>query len=93
MIASFADAITERLFRGQRVEGLSAELQHRALAKLQILDAAQTLKDLAAVASNRFELLRGERNGLHCIAVEALARICFRWQSGSAYDVELFGYH
>ncbi len=93
MIGSFANEVTELVFHGRHVDGLSRELQRCALTKLQILDAAQSLRDLAAIPSNHFELVSEERDGLHCIAVEDLARICFRWQDGGAYEVELFGYH
>ena len=92
MIMSFATQETELIFRGCVVEGLSPRLQDLALLKLQVLAAAVELRDLEAMPSNRFELLRGEREGYHCIAVYDLARICFLWEGGHAHKVEIFGY-
>ncbi len=68
-------------------------MQQRALAKLQLINAATDLRDLEAVQSNGLVELQGERFGKHCICVDRHGRICFRWDSGHAYDVEIFGYH
>jgi len=68
-------------------------MQQRALVKLQLLHAACDLKDLQAVRSNKLQELSGDRQGKHCICVDEHGRICFRWEDGHAYDVEIFGYH
>jgi plasmid maintenance system killer protein len=31
--------------------------------------------------------------GQHCIRINDQWRICFRWQDGNAYDVEIIDYH
>lgn len=93
MIKSFANAVTHAIFEGRAVKELPADMQDRALAKLQMLHAAGSLEDLATIASNKLELLTGDRDGKHCICINDKGRICFRWQDGHAYDVEIFGYH
>ncbi len=93
MIKSFRNDTTRAVYEGRRVGELPAALQERALAKLQMLHAALSLEDLAAVASNRLELLDGEREGYHCISINDSGRLCFRWEDGHAHDVEIFGYH
>ena len=93
MIKSFANPMTEDIFHGKVVQGLSIAVQQRALAKLQLIQAAGDLRDLEAVSTNRLEVLSGEREGRHCICVDDKGRICFKWRGSHAYDVELFGYH
>ena len=42
---------------------------------------------------NKLEALRGDRNGQHSIRINQQYRLCFRWQDGDAYDVEIVDYH
>ena len=93
MIRSFADSETERLFLEGRSRRLGADLVKRAKRKLQVLDSASSLKDLASPPGNRLEALRGNRKGQHSIRVNNQFRICFRWQNGDAYEVEVTDYH
>jgi proteic killer suppression protein len=58
-----------------------------------MLDAAADLNDLRVPPGNRLERLRGDRAGQHSIRVNDRWRICFRWRSGDAYDVEIVDYH
>lgn len=58
-----------------------------------MLDAAQNLQDLRIPPGNRLERLRGDRTGEHSIRVNDQWRICFRWRSGDAHDVEIVDYH
>lgn len=64
-----------------------------ALRKLRILDAAMRLSDLRVPPGNRLERLRGDRAGQHSIRINDQWRICFRWEEGDAYDVEIVDYH
>ena len=58
-----------------------------------MLDAATTLDDLRIPPANRLEKLKGDRAGQHSIRVNRQWRVCFRWRSGDAYDVEIVDYH
>ncbi len=58
-----------------------------------MLDAAEELIDLCVPAGNRLERLKGDRQGQHSIRVNDQWRICFRWEAGNAYDVEIVDYH
>lgn len=71
----------------------SPELHKAALRKLRMLDAAHELSDLRAPPGNRLERLKGDRDGQHSIRIDDQWRICFRWRSGDAYDVEIVDYH
>lgn len=93
MIKSFKDRDAERLFRRERVKRLRADVQRVALRKLRILDAATTLDDLRVPPANRLEKLKGDRAGQYSIRINRQWRVCFRWRSGDAHDVEIVDYH
>ena len=78
---------------GQPVKGVAAELARTARRKLQRLDQARSLADLAAFPGNRLERPRGDRSGQHSIRVNDQYRVCFRWEGGDAHDVEIVDYH
>lgn len=93
MIKSFADKDTEALFRRWPHKRLPHVLQRRALRKLDQLDDAAALADLAVPPGNRLERLKGDRQGQHSIRINERWRICFRWEKGGAWDVEITDYH
>lgn len=92
MIASYADKDTERVANGIRVKRFDAiaRIAQRKLLRLRI---AGTLEDLASRPGNRLEALHGDRKGQYSIRINDRFRICFRWQKGQAYDVEITDYH
>ncbi len=61
--------------------------------KLQQLNAAEYLKDLAIPVSNQLEALKGQRKGQHSIRVNKQWRVCFTWREGHASDAEITDYH
>ncbi len=63
------------------------------LRKLVAIDAAERLDDLRVPPGNRLEKLHGDRAGQHSIRANDQWRICFRWQEGNAYEVEIVDYH
>ena len=93
MIKSFADKRTAALFAGHAVRVMPHQLQRRARAKLQVLDAATRVDDLHVPLGNRLEALRGDRGGQYSIRVNDRWRICFVWRAGEARDVEIVDYH
>jgi toxin HigB-1 len=93
VIRSFRDRDTERLFARHPTRRLGVGVQRVALRKLRMLDAAQSLEDLRVPPGNRLERLRGDRSGQHSIRINDQWRICFRWRSGDAHDVEIVDYH
>jgi len=93
VIRSFQDAGTERLFRRQRWARLPPDVQRRAHRKLLLIHAARQVSELRVPPGNRLERLRGDRAGQYSIRVNEQWRICFRWDAGDAYEVELTDYH
>jgi proteic killer suppression protein len=92
VIKSFRSKQTNRLFSRERVREFQS-IERAALKKLVMLDAASNLSDLAAPPGNRLELLHGDREGEHSIRINDQWRVCFVWQEGDAYGVEITDYH
>jgi len=93
MIRSFKDRDAEALFGGGSVRRYRA-VERQVQRRLQILDSAADLRDLAALPSNRFEALKGDRKGQYSIRINDQWRLCFRWSADNeATDVEILDYH
>jgi len=93
MVKSFKDKETEKLFNRHFSKKLPQNLQHLARRKLVMLDAAPELNALRIPPGNRLEALKGDRKGQHSIRINDQWRVCFRWKTGDAYDVEIADYH
>ena len=94
MILGFRDKRTEQFARGEFMRAFQG-FEEQASKRLEILDAATSLADLAALPSNRFEALRGKRRGQFSIRINQQWRICFEWppeEPGPSY-VEITDYH
>ena len=64
-----------------------------ARTRLIRLNAAQSLKDLAALRGNRLEALKGKRAGQYSIRINDQFRICSKWEEKGPSDVEIVDYH
>jgi toxin HigB-1 len=93
MIKSFADREAKKIFHQQFSRRLPTDIQHSALRKLLILDAAEALSDLSIPPSNRLEKLSGDRQNQYSIRINDRWRICFEWTDENAYGVEIVDYH
>ena len=94
VIISYRDGRTADFAAGKRVKALSG-IERPARLKLDRVEAAHTLKDLAALPGNRFEALKGDRKGQYSIRVNDQWRICFEWpdKSPGPTNVEIVDYH
>lgn len=61
--------------------------------RLVQLDAAARIEDLRKPLSNRLEALTGNRIGQWSIRINDQWRLCFRFEAGDAFDVEIVDYH
>lgn len=93
MIKTFQNKQTEKVFLREAVPRLSQDIYRMALRKLLLLDAAEKLEDLRIPPGNRLERLAGDRKGQHSIRINDQWRVCFRWEEGDAYEVEIVDYH
>ena len=91
MIVSYRHKRTRDFAAGKRVKAFSG-IERAARMKLDRLEAATVLADLAALPGNRFEALRGDRKGQYSIRINDQWRICFTWGDG-AEEVEIVDYH
>jgi len=94
MIVSYRDKRTREFAAGKRVKAFSG-FERSAQLKLDRLEAATSMKDLAALPGNRFEALSGDREGQYSIRINDQWRICFEWPGGSVgpVKVEIVDYH
>lgn len=93
MIKSFLDIETERLFTTGKSKRFPTDILKRAIKRLTQLDAAMVIDDLRMPPSNHLETLSGKRTGQWSIRINDQWRICFRFENGEAYDVEIVDYH
>jgi proteic killer suppression protein len=94
MIVSYRDKRTRDFAAGKRVKAFSG-IERPARLKLDRLESATLLKDLAALPGNRFEVLTGDRKGQYSIRINDQWRICFEWseRSPGPLNVEIVDYH
>jgi len=93
VIRSFASSETERFFTTGKSRRLPPEIRRRAAMRLIQLNAATTLDDLRFPPSNRLEALKRDRRGQWSIRINDQWRVCFRFEGGDAFDVEIVDYH
>lgn len=93
MIESFASAETERLFATGKSRRLPPDILRRAVMRLTQLQAAIAVEDLRQPPSNHLESLSGDRAGQWSIRINSQWRVCFRFEDGNAYDVDIVDYH
>jgi proteic killer suppression protein len=97
MIATFVDAATEDVFDGRDSRRARAvcpsALWRVARRKLDLINRASDLRDLAVPPGNRLERLKGDRADRWSVRINEQYRICFTWEEGYAYDVEITDYH
>ena len=94
MILSYRDKWTRKFAAGEWVKEFSG-IERAARLKLDRVDMATSLADLAALPGNRFEFLAGDRKGQCSIRINDQWRICFQWPAGSPgpVNVEIVDYH
>jgi proteic killer suppression protein len=94
VILSYRDKRTRDFASGKRVKAFSG-LERPARLKLDRVEAATSIRDLAALPGNRFEALVGDRRGQYSIRINDQWRICFEWADRALgpSNVEIVDYH
>jgi proteic killer suppression protein len=92
-LGSYRDKRSGEFAAGKRVKAFSGF--ERARLKLDRMEAATSLRDLAALPGNRFEALIDDRKGQYSIRINDQWRICFEWadRSPGPSNVEIVDYH
>ena len=96
MIRSFRGRGTEDIFDGSDTPAARRTcpkaLWAVARRKLDQINRVRDLQDLAVPPVNRLERLRGKRSRQHSIRINEQYRVCFHWETGDAYEVEIADY-
>jgi proteic killer suppression protein len=94
VILGYRDKRTRDFALGKWIKAFSA-IERSARLKLDRLEAAVAVRDLAVLPGNRFEVLKGDRRGKFSIRVNDQWRICFEWKEGASgpSSVEIVDYH
>ncbi|MXN46848.1 plasmid maintenance system killer protein [Shinella kummerowiae] len=92
MIKSIADTATRQFLETgkSRFSGLDAA---KAMARLNVLNAARSLDDISPLRSIGLHKLSGNRKGQWAMTINGPWRLCFLFENGDAYDVEIVDYH
>jgi toxin HigB-1 len=95
MIGSFGDDATEDVFHGIKNKktlkyvGIIPIVER----KLDMINAAEDLRDLLMPPSNHLEKLRGALKDYYSVRINDQHRIIFVWGNGNAYKVKIIDYH
>lgn len=68
-------------------------LHKNARSKLAYLDGITSFLEIFAINGFRAEKLSGSRIGQYSIRVNSQYRICFNWENGDFWNVEIVDYH
>ena len=93
MIQSWGNLETEEIWKGFFVKKLPHEIQRIAKRKLVHIHAAKIIEDLRIPPGNRLEKLSGKLKNFWSIRINDQWRICFKWDNGNAFEVEIIDYH
>jgi proteic killer suppression protein len=94
VILNYRDKRTRDFAAGKRVKAFSG-FERSARLKLDRLEAATSIRDLAALPGNRLEALAGDRKGEYSIRINDQWRVCFAWADAAVgpSNVEIVDYH
>lgn len=97
MIITFKSAGTEDIF-----DGVASQTARRccpqsiwpvARRKLDQINRVREINELKVPPGNRLELLKSDRENQYSIRINQQYRICFTWEEGHAYEIEITDYH
>lgn len=93
MIKTFANKETAVLFADEKVRRLPPEIRQVARRKLAQLYQVDCVDALRVPQGNRLEQLGGDRAGQWSICINDQWRVCFEFDGGNAFEVEVVDYH
>lgn len=91
MIRSWGNSVTRRFAEDgkSKFSGLDAD---RAIELIAALDAATALRDLSPLASVGLHKLARDRKGQWAMTINGPWRLCFVFDEGHAWNVEIVDY-
>lgn len=92
VLRSFQHDALRNFFENGSTRGLDAQLAKRLRVRLDVMNVASELSEIAAQGWN-LHPLKGDREGVWSLWVNASWRLTFRFQEGDCFDVNLERYH
>ena len=92
MLGSIRLKRLRRLLEDDDTRGVDHQHTEKLRDILARLDAALTVEDMD-LPNFRLHPLKGDLKGFWGVTVRANWRVVFRWEDGSALDVDYFDYH
>jgi proteic killer suppression protein len=93
MIKSWRNALTRKVWEGKHPNQFRGVDLDAAIDLLLALNVAKSLNDLSPLASVGLHKLKGDREDQWAMTINGPWRICFEFQDGHAYFVEITNYH
>ena len=97
MIQTFKNKGTEDIFDGTASRAAQKccpqSIWSVAQRKLDQINRVREVSELKVPPGNRLERLKGDRKDQYSIRINQQYRICFYWEEGHAYEVEITDYH
>lgn len=97
MIRSFKNTGTENIFDGMASKAARKccpqSIWPVARRKLDQINRVQEVAELQIPPGNRLEQLKGDRENQYSIRINQQYRVCFIWEEGQAYELEITDYH
>lgn len=90
---TFADKLTKERYESGKSKRFPPGNWKRALRRLDYLDFAISVTDLKVPLSNLLHNLERARAVQYSVFLNDQWRLCFRFDDGDAYDVEMTDYH
>ena len=97
MIKTFKSVGTEDIF-----DGMASRAARRCCPqsiwpvdrrRLDQINRVREINELKVPPGNRLERLKGDRVNQYSIRINQQYRICFSWEEGHAYKIEVTDYH
>jgi toxin HigB-1 len=92
MIRTFKHGGLRRYFETGDPKGLATEMVKRIQIRLNVLNRARELRDIALPGFD-FHPLKGDRKGEYTLGVTGNYRMTFRFDCGDVLDLDLEDYH
>ena len=92
MIGSFRHKSLEALYEQDSTKGLNADHVRKLRQILSLLEAVETIEGVN-VPMMRLHSLKGDLKGFWAVTVRANWRVIFRFENGTANEIDLTDYH
>jgi len=93
MIRNFRQSWLKEFWFTGKHKKVPTHLADRLLRKLDMMNSAKELKDLGSPHSSHLHALHGDKRGQFAISVSGQWRLCFGFEDGDIFDIELVQYH